>query len=250
MEGYEIHLKNLEDACLELANCKFIVAELKIMKLLKVIADSPVLFSELERCLEDFNYEFEYLKAKLPSSDVNKISKFEFQLPVEDSKKVALIFRILYDIDTKQLDLQKFINQFYVVEDEPYASYMNFATSFVLPFLESYKYLITGIKSLEEVEVCRFTDKLQLQERAIVDIASMLKKLNEMIESSDLDKPQKEEMRIATNGFANSLISLNPEHILVCWIGFKNTIKDLKKSITYLKRIEEKLKLSNIFNYQ
>ena len=87
-----------------------------------------------------------------------------------------------------------------------------------------------------------------MSERCIVDVVEILKKINKMTEGSTFKEGQKEEAIIVTNGLANALLTKNPEHILVNWVGFKNTLKETKATLPYLKKIEEKLKNSGIFN--
>ena len=248
MEIYERDLIKFDELCEELKKSKFIVAEIKIMKLLKCIADSPILITHLESCMEGFNYEYEYIKAKSPNEDEDNENKFSFNLPIEPSKKVALIFRILYDIDIKVLDLQKFIFEYFVVDDEPYSSYQNFIEKVIVPFQDDFEYIVTGIKRFEEFPIMASKDKLNLKEKYLIDIVEILKKTNKIIESEELKVGQKEEMTIMTNGFANSLISIDPEHILVSWIGFKNTLRDCKKAIPMLKKVEDRLKNSGLFD--
>ena len=248
MESHERDLMRFDELCEELKKSKFIVAEIKIMKLLKCIADSPLLMKQLEECMEGFNYEYEITKAKVPNEDENIDSKFCFNLPIEPSKKVALIFRILYDIDVKVLDLQKFIFEYFVIDDEPYSSFQNFIEKIILPFQEDFEYIVTGIKRFEEFPIMNKKEKLNLKEKYLIDIVEILKKTNKIIDSEELKVGQKEEMVIMTNGFANSLISIDPEHILVSWIGFKNTLRDCKKAIPMLKKIEDRLKNSGLFN--
>lgn len=248
METYERDLIRFDELCDELIKSKFIVAEVKIMKLLKCIADSQILFDSLEKCLTGFNYEYEYTKAKVPTDDAKLRNKFTFQLPIEPSKKVALIFRILYDIDTKAVDLQKFINEFFIVDDEPYMGFSNFINSIVVPFKNDFEYIITGVKRVEEAPIVEYKEELKLKEHYLIDIIEILKKMNEIIDKDELKAGQKEEIVIVTNGFANALISLNAEHILVAWVGLKNTAKDVKKALPLLKKIEEKLRNSGLFN--
>lgn len=240
----EEELNQFTEICDEVMNCKFIVAEVKIMKLLKCMATTPVIFNELEKCLEDFNYEFEFQKAKVPKEE----GKVVLSLPVEATKKVALIFRILYDIDTKKLDLQKFINDYFVTSGEPYESYNNFCNGIIRPLMENVVYLLTGIELVREEPVVVYSEELNLTDRNIVDIMEVLKKLNHNVRGETFKLGQKEEIIIVLNGFANALLTKNPEHILVCWVGFKNTLKEYKKSIPLLKKIEEKLKKSGLFN--
>ena len=249
METYERDLMRFDTLCEELKKSKFIVAELKMMKLLKCIADSPILMTHLSECMDGFNYEYEFSKAKVPNDDEeNTGSKFCFNLPIEPSKKVALIFRIMYDIDVKILDLQKFIFEFFVVDDEPYLSFDNFINKIITPFQEDFEYIVTGIKRYEEIPVVERKGKLNLKEKYLIDIVEILKKTTKIVEAEELKPGQKEEMTIMTNGFANALISIDPQHILVSWVGFKNTLRDCKKAIPMLKKIEDRLKNSGLFD--
>lgn len=243
--AYEEDLNNFTKLCEEVMNCKFIVSEIKIMKLLKCIADSEVLYKEMESCLEDFNYEYELQKCKIPDES----GRYRIVLPIEATKKVALIFRILYDIDSKVIDIQKFINDYYLDENEPYNSYANFCRGIIRPFMENVVYLITGIELIDEAPVVEYDDsELSLSERCVVDIVEILKKINKLTDGNTFKDGQKEEVIIVTNGLANALLSRSPEHILVNWVGFKNTLKDTKAVLPYLKKIEEKLRNSGLFN--
>lgn len=249
-KNYSVDLDRFNFLCDELLNSKFIVAEIKITKMLKFIANSDVFVEEFEKCLEEFNYEFEYQKAKVPTTDPEKHSRYDFLLPIEATKKVALIFRILYDIDTKRLDLHNFIREFYVAGDEPFSGFQSFLEKIIKPFKNNINYLITGVEAIPEVEVVPIKEDMKLEERYLIDIAEIIKKIHQIIESSDkeLKNGQKEEMLIVANGFANSLLTLNPEQILVCWVGLKNTLQSYKKLTSYLKKIQEKLINSGLFN--
>ena len=66
---HEEVLNNFTAACEEVMNCKFIVAEIKIMKLLKCVAESLPIYNEIENALKDFNYEYEFQKCKIPNAE-------------------------------------------------------------------------------------------------------------------------------------------------------------------------------------
>lgn len=241
---HEEVLNNFTAACEEVMNCKFIVAEIKIMKLLKCVAESLPIYNEIENALKDFNYEYEFQKCKIPNED----GGYELVLPVEATKKVALIFRILYDIDAKNIDLQKFINDYFVFDGEPYEAYKNFCNKIIRAFMENIVYLLTGIELIDEAPKVDYAPDLNLTDRCIVDIMAILKKINKFFTGDLLKEGQKGEGIIVCNGFVNALLTKKPETILITWIGLKNTLKDVKKILPYLKKIEEKLRASGIFS--
>lgn len=111
-------------ACGNLKNCKFVVAETKIAALLKAIADNKQLYSMFSAALYGFDY-------KQAFSDC--ICTGGFALPTEPKKAIALVFRILLDIDTGKMSLQKFLEAyFYSVSLNE--SFARFCLEVVTPF--------------------------------------------------------------------------------------------------------------------
>lgn len=111
-------------ACNTIKNCKFVVAETKIAGLLKAIADNKQLYSMFSAALYGFDYKQEFSAC---------IVKGGFALPTDPKKAIALVFRILLDVDTGKMSLQNFLEAyFYSVSINE--SYARFCLEVITPF--------------------------------------------------------------------------------------------------------------------
>lgn len=111
-------------ACDELRSCKYILAENKIAALLKAIADNKQLYSMFAASLYDFNYQATFDECVMGNC---------FSLPTEPQKVVALVFRILVDLDSGKMPLQNFLEAYFYGESINDA-YARFGLEVIAPF--------------------------------------------------------------------------------------------------------------------
>lgn len=123
----EESVKNFIDACDDLVGCKYLVAEYKIQKLLKDLADSEPVCSLLSECLEQFNRDREFAKAYIQDGN----GDFVYISPAEEYKVIALVFCTLVDIDNKKIDFVDFIKRFFGREENPFQA---FVMQMIVPF--------------------------------------------------------------------------------------------------------------------
>lgn len=114
-------------ACEGLKNCKYIIAEAKITELLKTIADNKQVYSMFGVALFGFDYSAAFSEA---------IKNGGFTLPADRKTAIALVFRLLLDIDNREKPLNNFLEAYFYSEtlNEAYA---RFALEVIVPF-ESY----------------------------------------------------------------------------------------------------------------
>ena len=121
------------DALDEMISGKFILSDVKISKILKIIAGCETLYNLFAKCLIDFNF-----KQELKDSIVSKKTNGGFiVLPEEDEKKIAYVFHLFIQVDNKKINLQNFINEYFFNPDGYNFSYANFSTNVLVPFKES-----------------------------------------------------------------------------------------------------------------
>jgi hypothetical protein len=119
-----IKLKEFTAACNELIKGKFVLADIKIAKILKTIANSEDIYNLLEECMINFNYRHEIGKCFVKSGVEGK----QFTLPPESFKLIPLVFCLLVSLDSKTADLNEFLNtQFPAVigQNEKYTQFAN-----------------------------------------------------------------------------------------------------------------------------
>jgi hypothetical protein len=122
-------------SCDEMIFGKFILADVKISKILKTIADCEPIKDLIKECMINFNFENEFEKA-IKNYRVDNT----FKLPDEIHKKIAFVFCFLVELDHKHIDFSEFINSYFKASEENGSSYNLFAKT----MLESFKNNVLG----------------------------------------------------------------------------------------------------------
>ena len=122
-------IKNFLAACDELINGKFILADIKIMRVLNLIADCEPLYRYINECLIDFNFEREYSRAEVK----NRFNNGQFIVPQEKEKLVALVYNLFTAFEKKQIDFYSFVNNNFATLNGG-GEYENFTQSVIVPF--------------------------------------------------------------------------------------------------------------------
>ncbi len=113
-------------ACDELRNCKYVIAESKITALLKAIADNRQIYAMFASALKGFDYNKVFYECVSASDRM-------FVLPNDYKNAIALVFRILLDMDNGKIKLETFLEAYYSpgsVNEE----YARFGLEIVAPF--------------------------------------------------------------------------------------------------------------------
>lgn len=128
----------------EFIDSKYILADIKIVNLLKTIAQSDILVALFKNCLTDFDYQSAQ-KKYLVKSQYLSVDKGEFVMPPNSRELLAFVFNLLMDFDAKRLDLSEFISKYFFVDGSFSSSYDAFINSMIKPFRNSVKMLIESV---------------------------------------------------------------------------------------------------------
>ena len=115
------------EACDDLLNCKFLVAEYKIQRLLQQLASASDVCSLFGECLEQFNRDREFAKTFVQDGQ----GDFVCLMPSEEYKVIALVFCTLVDIENKKIDFVDFIKRFFGREENPFKAFLD---TMIVPF--------------------------------------------------------------------------------------------------------------------
>lgn len=149
----------------ELIRSKYILADIKIVGILKAIAASESLSGIVESSLFHFDYE-ESLKKHFVSSSYGSENKGEFIPPDNTREAIALTFRIVLDLDAKKISLMEFLKEYFCESGDYMEGYTLFVNQMIRPFVHAMKVLTEGII---EGRLREPKDELRiLQERAVV----------------------------------------------------------------------------------
>ncbi len=159
---------------------KFILADIKISNILKMIATNSSLYAYIKDCLIEFSFDKELSRAEVK----NRFNNGEFKMPQEKSKIVAFVFCLLVECDAKRMDFFTFINDNFKAENE--TNYKTFANTVLVPFKEI---IINKFFKNEPDEIEEQEEVLEEQQNIVNDIFSNLKNpLNEMLDNIALDR--------------------------------------------------------------
>lgn len=127
----------------ELIESKYILADIKIVNLLKSIAASDTIIALFKNCLTDFDY-YKASKEYLVKSSVAD-GKGEFITPASSKELLAFIFNVLMDIDSGKIKLADFIDVYFYEDGSMYAGYQAFIKAMIVPFRNSVKVLMESV---------------------------------------------------------------------------------------------------------
>lgn len=231
----------------ELIDSKYILADIKIVNLLKTIASSDTLLALFKNCLTDFDYSLAqkkyFVKSKYLSSD-----KGEFILPPNSRELLAFIFNLLVDIDAKRIDFANFLNKYFYVDGSFSAGYDAFINAMIKPFKNSVKMLMDSVlegklqdpvealveeeerrakqKELEEKQALR---EKELLEKAyglsVKNIKELLTADKQNIKKSKLSETEKADIILVIDMLANVIESEDKDAIDYAFIAYKYMAK-------------------------
>lgn len=124
-------LKKFFAACDEFANGRFILADIKVAKILRAIADCEDIYNLLEECMINFDFDREFAKCKVKGS-MGEVAAF--RLPSEMHKLIPLVFCLLVEIDSKKIDFNYFLKTQFPLANSQNEEYESFSNSIIIPF--------------------------------------------------------------------------------------------------------------------
>lgn len=118
-------------ACNEFIEGKFILADIKISKILRAISLSPAVYNLIAESLinYDFEREFSRLKGEVSSSSLPHI-----ELPADNQQIIPLVFSMLVEIDSKKTSFNSLLNASFPLANSQKEEYELFSKKIILPF--------------------------------------------------------------------------------------------------------------------
>lgn len=242
----------------ELIDSKYILADVKIVNLLKVIASSETLLALFKNCLTDFDYEEAKKKyfVKSPTSD----KKGEFIIPPSSREFLALTFNLLVDIDSKKIVLEDFLNKYFFEAGSYYLCYQSFISAIIVPFKNSVVRLMESViegklqdpieavteeelkrakeKELREIEEKKEKELLQKSYgESVKKIKEILLEDKKKVKDKIKDESLKKEMTLIIDMLGTVIDSLDVSAIDYAFVSYKFMAK--KHSILFFNRVKK-----------
>lgn len=162
------------NACNDLVDGKFILADIKISKILKSISQSTEIYNLIAESMINYDFDAEFEKAVVK----NEQGVEKFELPEEAEKLIPLVFCLLVEIDSKRINLNDFIKAQFPLVNNQNEEYLAFAKTIIIPFRNA-------IAEIFNTEV-----NIKIQEKPEIYtnvIDEKIKELNEKVDDEESD---------------------------------------------------------------
>lgn len=121
-------LEEFISACNDFIDGKFILADIKISKILKVISKDEDLYNVVAECMINYDFEEEFELAKIGEQNA------KFTLPAENHKIIPFVFCLLVEIDSKRLNFNEFLKTQFPFANNQNEEYDAFGKNIIIPF--------------------------------------------------------------------------------------------------------------------
>ena len=131
--------------CDEVMQSKFIIADTKIGEPLNAIVTSDLLYAFFRDITKDFDYDAAQRKYMnyYPEGTTNK-RKLLF--PEDPAERLAFVFCLLVDFDSKRIDLGDFLQEYFYEDGSVYGSFYAFSNQVIKPFRNAVRTMFRELK--------------------------------------------------------------------------------------------------------
>ena len=240
MDNKEKELQVFLDKADEMINSKVILADIKIVGLLRAIAASETIVAIVSMCLADFDYR-KSIKDCFKNSGYN--SRGEFIPPQNTKESIALTFNILMELDNKTIDLNEFIQEYFYESGSYFESYKLFIDRMIKPFRADIKLLMEGVMNgkFADPAATETVNKEETKPGPYNVAMDLVNKARESAEKLSISEEEKEELLMIIDTFLESIGSGDIDAIHYTFISYKYAARLYKKAKMYVKEIKELL---------
>lgn len=246
----ELHLFLLKTD--ELLTSKYILAEIKIVGVLKAIASSKTIMDVVRGSLKNFDIDFAKDKYLVRSSYDS--SRGEFVMPENSGDMIALAFSLLMAVDSKELELGEFLKEYFYADGSLFASYNEFLTKVIKPFRNTVKVIteaiidgkITICEPNKNVNSKTLPEETSVNKTGVVAVVNFLKTDKANALSSKLDEEVITEAITVIDGFLSAIDKVERTRIKELLVAYKYLAKSHKKLKFNYEELKEKLKVGKM----
>ena len=134
MNNQSIHeLIPFNTACDEFILGKYILADIKIGSILKIISKDEKIKNIITSCIDEYDFNTAFSLASKENEN-----GFSLTIPNNEKEIIAFVYNLLYKFDNKIYDFYDFISKYYKNEGESNGKeFYNFANAIIIPFKQA-----------------------------------------------------------------------------------------------------------------
>ncbi len=215
-------LKPFNNSCEEFMMGKYILADIKISSILKLIAEDEKLNNIVVSCSQDYDFATEFKKYAVITEDLTL-----FSIPSNDKEIIAFVYNLLYKFSIGSIKFQDFLARFYNAENINGKGFAEFAKNVINPF----KNAINNIYSKRHILV----ETKDYQNNVYNKIMSTIKLILKNVNLYKLNMNSKEEFTMLLNSLYFASEKNDRKMVFSLMIGLDYFTKANKKTrIAYL----------------
>ncbi len=206
-------------ACDDFIAGRYILADVKLTSLMKLISNDEKLADIVSSALK--NYDFD---KNFKNSIIDEENNMQIVLPTDDMQIIAYVFNLLYRFDNKIIKFYDFIGKYFLKPNETSGNeFQNFANAVIIPFKEA----INNTYSKRHIIV----DTNEYQNNYYNKIKGQIKLILADLDNYKLKMSDKEEFTM----LLNALYSASDKND-------KKTVFSLMIGLDYFTRYNKKLR--------
>lgn len=219
-------LLNFNTACDEFISGKYILVDMKIASILKIISEDEKIKDIVSACLDNYDFNSEFKLSTMENGE-----SYALALPNDEKKLVAFVYSLLYKFKNNEINFYDFLNKFYNTDDDPSKEFSVFAQNVIIPF----KNALNNMFSKRHVLV----DSDDYQNNYYNKIKQTVRLIAENINNFKLSLKEKEEFSMLLNSLFQASERNDKKTVYSLMIGLDYFSKANKKTRNAYLSLEE-----------
>lgn len=219
-------LKPFNTACEEFVSGKYILVDIKISSILKLIAEDEKLTNIVNSCLSNYDFSSE-IKKHFISNGENK----SIIIPTNEKDIISFVYNLLYRFQSGSMDFYEFLTTYFNADDDNNKQFAEFAKTVIIPFQNA----INSIYSKRHILV----ETNDYQNNIYNKIMSTIKLILKNLDLYKLNMNQKEEFTMLLNSLYIASEKNDKKLVFSLMIGLDYFTKANKKSRNAYLSLEE-----------
>lgn len=210
--------------CDDVANSSYLLSSRAIKNLLKFIAGTPCLTKYIAKCNSSI---------KLNETYNSIFGENSLNLPSDNMAIVSVVTKLLFDFDTNNIDMDKFLSAYYKYDDYS-LMYSNFCNTVLVTYAKAFGDVVTYKEKVIEAEEEKTVDNATKEE-----VAPYLSKMTRVVEGDSLiSDAKKDEIITVLDGLYYSFDTKRAKLVRALWIGLAAVTEKYKPLQSYLREVK------------
>ncbi len=222
---------------------QLILVDKHIATVLKSVAKSPTLCRALTNTLKNMSYATEFSRARVTWTSADGIKESRLKLPVDRNRQFAFVVCLLTEVDCGKRNILDFLREYYNAGTNE-LSYARFASEVLKPFKAAGENLLREIdpdslnaEFVSQAQQYFSAENMYVETNTLADIFTLMEEVRLTLIDQHLSEETVAEIATVSEALVNSLYLKNPIIARVCYIAYKNTVKQFDVVSTKLEQI-------------